>query len=203
MYQLIEQVTYVEKIKASKFITILFPVTDREMVKNYLRLVKQQYPKATHYCYAFRLENDQGMSDDKEPSKTAGAPMLQVLIKQNVVNVLAIVVRYYGGIKLGTAGLVKAYQGGVLQALKQAFVSEIEKGIEVTLTFPYDKEKQLLHCLKNAVIIRKEFTDVCCYTLQLPQREIAIIPSFVTIIKRKDCFLPKMQQSSKNKKTNI
>ena len=95
-------------IKNSRFITLLFKVYDDTNINEIFDKVKDEYPKATHYCYAFITESRKKSSDDGEPGGTAGMPMLNVLEKEGFINVLAITVRYFGGIKLGAGGLVRA-----------------------------------------------------------------------------------------------
>ena len=96
-------------IKNSKFISLLFKVTIKEEVKDYLNKVKEEYPNATHYCYAYIIDNDTKFSDDGEPSKTAGLPIFTQLEGNNLNYALIIVVRYFGGIKLGTGLLTRTY----------------------------------------------------------------------------------------------
>lgn len=97
------------EVQKSKFIGFLFPVISLEMVHLHLEEIRKNYPDATHHCYAYILKNEKRCSDDGEPSGTAGMPILNVLEKQNLNFILCIVVRYFGGILLGTGGLVHAY----------------------------------------------------------------------------------------------
>lgn len=113
-----------EEIKKSRFITFLAPTAGVEAAKAYIQQVREQFPDAGHHCWAFVAgapDDSQrlGFSDDGEPSGTAGKPMLAQLMGSGIGEVTAVSVRYYGGIPLGTGGLVKAYGGGVQQALKQ------------------------------------------------------------------------------------
>ena len=100
------------KEKGSKFIGFAFPVDDEEDLKKSLQKIREEHPKATHHCYAFRLgmkgENYRA-NDDGEPSGSAGLPIYNQLLAHDITNVLVIVVRYYGGTKLGVSGLVKTY----------------------------------------------------------------------------------------------
>ena len=108
MKTITENSNYQIEIKNSKFITELIKI-DNENIKDILEEMKIKYPKATHYTYALRLENYQKSSDDGEPGGTAGTPMLNVLEKEDIINVLAVTIRYFGGIKLGAGGLLRAY----------------------------------------------------------------------------------------------
>ncbi|WP_159567436.1 IMPACT family protein [Budvicia diplopodorum] len=118
-----EAVNFDEEIKKSRFITYLAPVNGADKAKLYIQNIKDRHPTARHHCWAYvaGVPNDSqqlGFSDDGEPSGTAGKPMLAQLMGSGIGEIVAVVVRYYGGILLGTGGLVKAYGGGVQQALK-------------------------------------------------------------------------------------
>lgn len=152
-------------IKNSKFITIILNIDDNSDIKNILNMIKKEYPKATHYCYAYILNELKKSSDDKEPSGTAGTPMLNVLEKENIVNVLVVVIRYFGGIKLGSGGLVRAYSKSVREILKNVELIELEIGKELQLTLNYDQEKNVIQLLKNSEIIKKEYNESIKYNV--------------------------------------
>lgn len=107
-------------LKKSEFNTYLFRVRTLDEIQTILKDLRKQNPKATHLCTAYRIENKEQASDDGEPSGTAGQPMMDVLRKADVSDILAVVVRYYGGIPLGASGLTKAYRNCVSQALQKA-----------------------------------------------------------------------------------
>lgn len=113
-------------IQKSKFITWLYPVKNEQEAKDYIQLARDTHPKAVHHCYAYVIRQDyqniENQSDDGEPSKTAGMPMLDILRYENLVNVVAIVTRYFGGIKLGVGGLIRAYGGSVKEAVDLATI---------------------------------------------------------------------------------
>lgn len=118
-----EPVSFSEEIKRSRFITLLAHTEGVEAARGFVQQIKQQHPTARHHCWAFVAgapddSQQLGFSDDGEPSGTAGKPMLAQLMGNNIGEITAVVVRYYGGIQLGTGGLVKAYGGGVQQALR-------------------------------------------------------------------------------------
>ena len=177
---IVKEETYQEEIKHSKFITVLIPVKSKEEVKECLRKVKENYPKATHYCYAFRLEQDKGMSDDGEPAKTAGAPMLTVLEKQSLINILAVTVRYFGGVKLGPGSLIKAYTGGVQKALANANKEEVEEGYEVAISCSYQEEKQVEKALQGIYIKKKYYDEKCHFLCQGKKEEFESLKPFLT-----------------------
>lgn len=97
------------EVKQSKFITLLYKINNIDDVNKYLQEAKNNYKDATHYCYAYKFDDIQKFSDDGEPGGTAGLPIMEVLNKRNISNVLCIVVRYFGGIKLGAGPLLRSY----------------------------------------------------------------------------------------------
>ena len=127
--------------KKSRFICILNPISDTNEADAILANIRRQYPGARHYCYAYRIRNNGSIiekySDDGEPNSTAGVPMLNVLKQQDIENVLAVVVRYFGGTLLGTGGLVRAYSGAVLQSLAQGEIITLEYSRLLRITMDY------------------------------------------------------------------
>ncbi len=110
--------TYTLEVKKSKFIALYYEVSNVDDVKNILETLKKEYKKARHMPYAYKIGNLIKKSDDKEPSGTAGMPILNIIDKNNLENVLIVVVRYFGGIKLGTGGLIRAYGGAAREVIK-------------------------------------------------------------------------------------
>lgn len=155
-------------IKNSRFITILLKI-DSENIKKELEKIKNTYQKATHYCYAYIYNDIKHFSDDGEPGGTAGMPILNVLEKECLNNVLCIVVRYFGGIKLGAGGLVRAYTKAVTEGLKLAEFIHLEKGFKVEIVFNYNSEKQINYLLRNIQIINKYFQENITYTALIPE----------------------------------
>lgn len=113
-----------QEIKKSRFITYLHRCSSEEEAKDFLKLVRKTHPDAAHHCYAYRIGSIERSNDDGEPSGTAGHPMLNVLKNRNVDEVLAVIVRYFGGTLLGTGGLTRAYSSGVSKALEDAVFVE-------------------------------------------------------------------------------
>ena len=153
-------------IKNSKFITLIYPLQKKEDIDQYLEQAKEKYPNATHYCYAYIFDQIRKESDDGEPAGTAGIPILQVLEKNELNHVLCIVVRYFGKIKLGAGGLVRAYTKSATLCLKDHIVF-LDKGLEVTITFPYSLEKEIDYLLKQEVIISKKYSMMIEYQVYL------------------------------------
>ncbi|MGM9911921.1 YigZ family protein [Floccifex sp.] len=126
------------EIKKSKFITYLHRTNDEEDAKEFLKIIKKRHPDATHHCTAMVIGNIVRSNDDGEPAQTAGHPMLNVLLHEQMQDIFIVVVRYFGGIKLGTGGLVKAYSSSVQEALKKATLTEVSLFHEYEITFGYD-----------------------------------------------------------------
>ena len=131
------------KEKGSKFIGFAFPVNNVKELKNALEKIREEHPKATHHCYAFRLgmngENYRA-NDDGEPNGSAGLPIYNQLLANNLTNILLIVVRYYGGTKLGVSGLVKTYKESAKLTLDEAEI--ITKDLESDLEIEFDFHQQ-------------------------------------------------------------
>ena len=165
-------------IKNSRFITLLYKLNDINDVSSLAEEVKTLYPKATHYCYAYITDNARRSSDDGEPGGTAGAPMLNVLDKEEIINVLAVTVRYFGGIKLGAGGLVRAYSKSVRDAILASEAVDVVKGYRMNVTISYDMQKNLDYLLKNYVIVNKQFNDKVIYTILLPIDKLSILGGY-------------------------
>lgn len=125
-------------INKSRFINYLFIINEIDDVEKYLNEVKNEYKDATHYCYAYIFENVKRFNDDGEPSGTAGVPILNVLESHDLNHVLAITVRYFGGVKLGAGGLVRAYTKSVTENLKDLKIEEYVDGFNFDISFPYE-----------------------------------------------------------------
>ncbi len=151
--------------KKSRFIANLIYIENEEQAQNKIKEIKKKYYDARHNCYAYRVIQGENIlqrsSDDGEPSGTAGAPMLNILEKNNIVNVLVIVTRYFGGILLGTGGLVKAYSEATLKSIQNNNFVEKQLGYKVKILSPYTHMQKIEYFLKNnnISILNKEFLD--------------------------------------------
>lgn len=173
------------EIKKSKFITLLYKVKEISDVNDYLKNVRTLYPNATHYCYAYIIDENYHFSDDGEPGGTAGLPIVEVLKKKDLTNILCIVVRYFGGIKLGAGGLVRAYTKSVQDALEENKIVKLIDGYLVELKIPYEISKKVDYLLKNIKIINKDFQEEISYTIEIPVTDLNIIEMYSpTIIKK-------------------
>lgn len=155
------------EIEKSKFITILKYINNGNDIKEAIRFAKDKYPKATHYCYAYILDNTKKCSDDNEPSGTAGVPILNVLENNKLNHIIAIVVRYFGGIKLGAGGLVRAYTKSITSSLDKTSFCDLKMGSIIKITYDYTNSKSIDYILKNHKISNKEFTDNITVTVEI------------------------------------
>ncbi len=152
--------------KKSKFIANIFYITSEEEAEEKIRQIKRKHNTARHHCYAYRIirENEiiNKSSDDGEPSGTAGMPMLNILEKNNFINILVIVTRYFGGILLGTGGLVKAYSEVTQKVIEKSKIVIEEEGIELEIELNYkDLENFKYYCNKNNInIIDVKYSDL-------------------------------------------
>lgn len=145
-------------IQKSRFIGQAFRVNTIEEINEYLSLTRKKYYDATHHCYAYRLGNQiQKMSDDGEPAKTAGAPILDVLLKQDITNILIIVTRYFGGTLLGAGGLVRAYSSATSEVLKQATFFTTAQREKFRMTLSYSAYQTVLKVLTYITIEKTSF----------------------------------------------
>ncbi len=160
MNKIKENITNTLIIDKSSFITNIFLVNSIDETNEILVNLRKKYYDATHNCYAYILDDGliQKCSDDGEPSKTAGYPMLDVLKKQNLTNILAVTTRYYGGIKLGAGGLVRAYSKSVSDALLLTSYSITKEFNKYSLTFEYSYYS-FISVIDNISIIDSVFAE--------------------------------------------
>jgi uncharacterized YigZ family protein len=145
-------------IRKSRFIALAIPVADRDAAMVELQRLRAEHPTATHVCWALLAGGQSGMSDDGEPSGTAGRPILEVLRHHELDGVLAAVVRYYGGVKLGAGGLVRAYTDAIAAALKQAERIERIAYANVEIEADYADEARVRRWVENAGYVLADCT---------------------------------------------
>ncbi len=166
----IEEITeHTLVIKKSEFICTLIPLNDENKINETIDYYKDKYKDATHNCIAYLVGTKERANDDGEPSGTAGLPMLNVLKKQELSNIIAIVTRYFGGIKLGAGGLTRAYSQAVVEALKEANIVEKHLIDVYDVSLDYSFTKKFEHLLKvNAIdCINKEYSEQVTYRLYI------------------------------------
>ena len=166
-------------INKSKFITILTNINDIDKVKEKLEEIKKKYKDATHYCYAYIINNHEKCSDNGEPSGTAGMPILNVLKQNDLTNILCIVIRYFGGIKLGAGGLIRAYSTSASEALNKAIITNLVNGYNITIEFSYDNLKQIDYLLKN-IDIKKDYQTNITYNFNITETKFNQIENELT-----------------------
>ena len=153
-----------EEIKKSRFICHAKRVYSEEEARDFITAIKKEHYKATHNCSAFILGERSEIkrtSDDGEPSGTAGVPMLGVLENHNLTNVCVVVTRYFGGIKLGAGGLIRAYAGSVALAVKEIGIIEIKEQAGIAIQMSYAQYQEYGNFLKehNLMELETNFTD--------------------------------------------
>ncbi|MFA9217597.1 MAG: YigZ family protein [Sphingomonadaceae bacterium] len=164
-------------IKKSRFITCVQPMSDRAAAQKVVAELWAQHPGAAHVCWALLAGGQSAAVDDGEPSGTAGRPMLDVLRHQDLEGVLATVVRYFGGVKLGAGGLVRAYTDGVAQALLQAEKVAIIKQRTLRCSFPYAQEGLVRRELEaaHAQLLQVQHSDLVTLEFSLPETTAAAL----------------------------
>lgn len=171
-----EQITEIE-VKKSRFICYLKNVSSEQEAKDYIANLKAQHPTAAHHCSAYRVNNVDRANDDGEPSQTAGMPMLNVLIHNQLINTVAVVVRYFGGIKLGAGGLVRAYTDSVVSAFAEAEIAELVEGYQVQIKAGYSDIDKINYILNGNQIgdFEVDYGAQIVYNLELPATKFEII----------------------------
>lgn len=164
MYHIREKTSSYLEVKKSKFIGILIPIDDEKRLKEHLNQLKKEYPAATHYCYGAIIGQANRSNDDGEPASTAGKPILEALKNHDLDNVLCVVVRYFGGTLLGTAGLIKAYGQAATLAIEQAQLLTPTLVNTYRITVDYSLTSPLEHLLQNhAVILDRQYGEKMTY----------------------------------------
>ena len=157
-------------INKSRFIAKLIKINNEAEVKEKIAYLKNEYKDATHYCYAYITANIKRFNDDGEPGGTAGMPILNVLENNDLTNILAVVIRYFGGIKLGAGGLVRAYTKAITESLNDKEIINLTNGVSFKIEFTYDNVKKIDNILKDSKITYKEYDNniiyECCLTIE-------------------------------------
>lgn len=167
----IEDSNYTIVINKSKFICELLYINNQDEIDSKLKDIKHKYKGATHYCYAYIYDNNKRFNDDGEPGGTAGMPILNVLENNNLNHVLCVVIRYFGGIKLGAGGLVRTYTKSVTSCLENTKIIDKKECQLIKITFSYDKVK-IIDKIINKNILLKEFENSITYTIAISKDEV-------------------------------
>lgn len=165
-------------VKKSRFITTVYPVETEEAAIDFIESLKKKYWDAAHNCSAYIIGSEMPIlrcSDDGEPSKTAGRPILDVLIAKELTNLVVIITRYFGGTLLGTGGLVKAYQSATIEGLNQSKIIKKELGCLLSITTDYNYIGKLQYLISQDMIplISSNYTElVTCKILVSPSNKL-------------------------------
>jgi uncharacterized YigZ family protein len=165
------------KDRGSKFIAFASEVSTIDDVKNKLKHLKEEHPKAVHFCYGFRIGTDGNVfraADDGEPSGSAGKPILGQIDSAGLTDILIVVVRYFGGTLLGVPGLINAYKTAAYEALQLAVVVEKNMEARYALEFPYTLMNDVMRIVKQhqVRIVTSEMTLFCEYEIRIPLTEV-------------------------------
>lgn len=174
------------EMKKSRFIATVMPAETEEVALEFIEQMKKKYWDATHNCSAYIVGMDNPVmrcSDDGEPSKTAGRPMLDVLLAHELTNIVVVVTRYFGGTLLGTGGLVKAYQSAVIEGLAHSSIITKELGIKVQITTDYNWIGKIQY-----FIAQEQYTMISSAYTDIVQLELLVSPS------KYDAFIKKLAE---------
>ena len=164
-----------EDIRRSRFITSLGHAPDRAAARRFIEAIRREFPDATHNCWAYAAGRpgdsaDVGQSDDGEPHGTAGRPMLDQILRGGVGELVVVITRYFGGIKLGTGGLTRAYRSGVSLGLESLPVIEKTVPARLTVRVGYGRVDALYRLLPDfqALVVREDFGESATFELEMP-----------------------------------
>ena len=171
--------------KKSRFIATVRPVKNEEEALAFLEEMRKKYWDARHNCYAYSIGKNREFtrcSDDGEPSGTAGRPMLDVILGEDIYNVAVVVTRYFGGVLLGTGGLVRAYSKAVQEGLAGSLVIEKKKGISLKVTTDYTGIGKIQYIAgeRQIPILDSEYTDKVVLKLLVPDAETEAVQKAIT-----------------------
>lgn len=168
------------KDKGSKFISFAFIVNDEQDVKNKLQQIKKEYHDARHHCYAYRIGTEKYVyrhNDDGEPSGTAGKPIYGQILSFDVTNICIIVVRYFGGVLLGTGGLVNAYKNAAIECLSNASIVENQIKKSINIEFPYEIMNDVMKITneQDIDVTKRDFQEQCRLSINVPKSKHTLI----------------------------
>ncbi|MEO0584050.1 MAG: YigZ family protein [Bacteroidota bacterium] len=163
------------KDRGSKFYAFAYPVQNVEEIEDRIRQLKKTYHDARHHCYAYRLGNRGEtvyVNDDGEPSHSAGTPILAAIRSAELTDILIVVVRYFGGTKLGVRGLIEAYRTSAVEALEGLPKTPIIPKVLFSLTFPYNRTSEINRLLHPhpVIVVEAHYTDICRITYSIEKK---------------------------------
>ncbi|MBY0424116.1 MAG: YigZ family protein [Cytophagales bacterium] len=185
LHTISEQCNSEYKVQSSKFLSFAIPISNEVEAKSKIKLFQKTYGDATHVCYAYALGNHAILKshDAGEPSHTAGTPILNVIRSESMTQILVLVVRYFGGTKLGKPGLIQAYKTASLLCIQNSqkipFVERVKIAIEIT----YEQLGQVMEIIKKhqCQILNKTIDDVCQISFEIPLAKESEIRSLLPI----------------------
>lgn len=186
-------------MKKSRFIATVYPVETEEAANEFIENLKKKYWDATHNCSAYIIGTVNPVmrcSDDGEPSKTAGRPMLDVLIAHELTNIVVVVTRYFGGTLLGTGGLVKAYQSATIEGLNQSRIITKELGIRLRIDTDYNYIGKIQYFIGQEMFstLSSEYTDTVMITLLIPPSKLQGVTNKITELTNGSAILTEEDQ---------
>lgn len=181
--QTVENILY--KDKASKFYGFAYSIKNEVEIKEKLENLKGLHPKATHHCYAYRIGTDKNnyrANDDGEPNGTAGKPILGQIDSFGITNCLIVVIRYFGGTKLGVSGLIDAYKACAKQTLESTVITEEKILNYYTLTCPYENNNKIYQIVNNcnAQVIEQQLNNNSTFIIAVEQEKAKLLESKLT-----------------------
>jgi len=182
MYQLAAPAFAEIEIKKSRFLGQLYPLHNRVQAREQLALIRAAHPNAVHVCWALVCAGESGLDDDGEPSGTAAKPMYNVLVHKDVTNILAVVVRYWGGIKLGAGGLTRAYGQAISEAFKAAELIAVETMATITIQIAFADESQVRRILEKyqALVNDVSYADNALMQVSIKEKHLNLFGAELT-----------------------
>lgn len=177
------------KEKGSKFLAYAYPISNEDEIKIYLEALKAEHFKARHHCYAYRLGAGGSIyraSDAAEPPNSAGPPILNQIRSHELTNVLVVVVRYFGGTKLGVSGLIQAYKSAAADALAHARIKEDYEKVRMDVETSYESLSELMNFIKNKSVnlVSQNFGQEIVLSLEVPEEDVALVKEGIGKIRK-------------------
>ncbi len=179
-----EPMVHTIEIKRSEFICHTKHVNTKQEAEDFINEIKLKHKNATHNCSCYITDGFERVDDDGEPSGTAGLPMIEVLKHHDLTNLAVVVTRYFGGIKLGGGGLIRAYAKSVSELINHAHIDVLTPGFMVDIAMTFSDTKQIDHYLKtkNIELVDRSFTNVVNYKVKIFSDQFDIIKSEINLI---------------------
>lgn len=179
-----DEVITSEIVNKSKFINHLIPVSSVEEAQLNLKRIRKEYNDANHHCFAYIIGNNQNIqkySDDGEPSKTAGLPILQVMKKHDLTNILAVTIRYFGGIKLGAGGLTRAYTKSCAESVTQCTLTELTRFTDLIIKISFDQIGNVERYIReNYVLVNTIYDNFVNYEVTVSNSNLKSLQDSIT-----------------------